>query len=135
MRTVGAILRWVGAVFAAALTFVIVYVVGALVWRSFGTNPVTTVDSQNFIAAFLAVSAGTYVVAREQRRTAALVLWILVCAGPLWFVLQDVVGNHFSLVDFAAFCSVLLGASTPMILARSRLLRGKRVNPVAGRTE
>jgi|HubBroStandDraft_4_1064222.scaffolds.fasta_scaffold21706_3 hypothetical protein len=133
MRAVGVILRWVGAVFAAALIFVIVYVVGALIRHRLGAYP-SRLDWPSLMAAFLAVTAGTYVVAREQRGTAALVLSILICAAPLWAVLQGVLGSHFSFVNFETFCSVLVGSSTHLMLARSGFFSGKRANRVAGRT-
>jgi hypothetical protein len=139
MRTVGLILRWIGAMFTTALIFLIVVAIGALVWQRFGADAANTVDSQSLLAAFLysllatflAVSVGTYVVVPEQRKTAALVLSILICADPLWFVLQDVLASHFSFANFACFCSVALGASIALGLVRSGLVSGMRINPTA----
>jgi hypothetical protein len=56
MQTVGVILRWVGAVFTAALIFLIVLAVGALVRERFGADPANTVDSRSLLASFLAQS-------------------------------------------------------------------------------
>ena len=104
-------------------------------WRRFGGDVVTAVHGQHFLAAFLAVAAGTFVVQREQRGTAALVLSILIWAGPLWFVVHDLLVRHYSSVDFEALEGVVIGTFTPLILARRGLFSGRLVNRVTARTE
>jgi hypothetical protein len=135
MAHIGLVLRWIGAVCAAVIVFVIVTAIGALIWRRSGTDPLSTVKWTTALAAAAAVLAGAMVVPRGQRKAAALALWMLVSAATLWFVLQDFVAGRFSLANFTTFCFALLGGFIVYYSILSGTFSGRRINRVAGRNE
>lgn len=127
MFSIGQALRWVGAVIVAAIVYVIVCGIGALVWQKLGSDPLDAIKWILAVATSCAVLAGTFVFPREKWKVAAIVLSVLACLLPLGFLVRNAVFGVFSVVDVTELGGALLGGVFAYYLLRAATL-GRIVN-------
>jgi hypothetical protein len=128
MSRLGLILRWVGALLVGALVYVTVAGLVAVIGRQFGADPIGTIGCTINLATIAAVFGGTFIVPREQRKTAALIFWLLATAVPFWFVVQPALSGRFPLINFLLLFSAMIGGYVAYALVRSGLFDGRRIN-------
>jgi hypothetical protein len=105
MHTGLLILRWIGAVIAAFVAYLIAFVLGVLVAKQFGTISDWIIACATIAAAL----AGAMVVPREQRRTAVLALSLLATLYPLWIFVSASSAGRFNAGSFSALLYTLSG--------------------------
>jgi hypothetical protein len=121
-------MRSIGAIFVAFLVLVTVTAVGAVISKYIGTDTALSFDFLYFTSNFLAVVIGAYIVPREQRKTAALVLWILLAVPAL---LGPVLSGHLTVGNILAVGLMVAGGGVAYFLARTGLLSGRKINRVS----
>jgi ABC-type glucose/galactose transport system permease subunit len=119
MFSIGQALRWVGAVIVAAIVYVIVCGIGALVWQKLGGDPLGAMKWILAAATCCAVLTGTFVFPREKWKVAAIVLWVLACLLPLGFLVRNAIFGVFSAVDVAELGGASLGGVFVYVLMRA----------------
>ncbi|HLH95694.1 MAG TPA: hypothetical protein VKW08_11340 [Xanthobacteraceae bacterium] len=126
------VLRWIVAIFVAFLVLVVTTAVGfiAVPWNQAGTVATLSFDFVNFISHFLAVGIGAYVVPGEQRKAAALALWIL---SSLHAVLPPALSGHLTENILVVGCMVA-GGGFAYFVARTGLLGGRKINRVSSQS-
>ena len=77
------------------------------------------------------VLAGTLIVPREKRQTAALVLWAIALLAPLWGLVQNALAGSFGLGNFIALGGTLLGGGIAFYSLRVAG-SARRINRVSG---
>ena len=121
-------MRSIGAIFVASLVLVTVTVVGTVISKYIGADTALSLDFLYFTSNFLAVVIGAYVVPREQRKAAALVLWILLAIiafpGPA-------LSGHLTVGNILAIGLTVAGGGVAYFLARMGLLSGRKINHVS----
>jgi hypothetical protein len=104
MPRLGLTLRWTAALLTAVVVHVAVLGLGAVLWQRIGGDPLAAVSWMVAAGTLAAVLAGTIVVPRERRRTAAFVIWMLALSPYLWFLV-----SHFSVPHLETFGAALNG--------------------------
>ncbi len=119
------ILRWIGAFVVAWIVFLTVIAVGiSMIRPDFGTVFAHVFEILYFLAIFLAVALGVLVVPREQRKVAALVLWILAVAYSVWPLMT----GHLGPSNFLLLSEGVVGGGIVYYLARTDLFSGGKIN-------
>ncbi len=101
--------RWIAAFLVAAVVWLTVVTLGALIWQNFGTDPVVTTDWAICVATLLAVICGTFVVPPGQRKAAAFTLWMLPLVFILWAILQNALSGRSWVANLGEFSSTFVG--------------------------
>jgi hypothetical protein len=124
-------LRWIGAFVVANIVFYAVIAVGIV-----AIHPDPNVDNDvffsvvamlQFLATVLAVTLGALVVPREQRKAAALVLWIGAVAYSVWPLLKGHLGTN----NFLLFSDGVVSGGVAYYLARTSLISGRKINRIS----
>lgn len=119
-------LRWIGAIVVAVIVFVVALAACAFVWKTFGTHPVRTMEIGMASATTFAILFGAHVVAREQRRAAALALWAFAVAAPLYGLGQNLSSGQFSPTNLAELLWTLSGGLLGNYLVRLTVRQQER---------
>jgi hypothetical protein len=116
------IMRWIGALAVAITIYVIAMFLCTLIWSSLGLGVGPQFYFLFFISCFLAVAVGVLIVPPEQRKNAALALWILSAIDAfLWPTLS----GHLTLANLYPIGVEIAGGGIAYLLARSGLLSGR----------
>ncbi len=103
------VLRWAGAVAVGFIAYFAAFATGYLMWRKFGGDPA---DASRWILAIAtcgAVLAGAFVVPPDNRKAAALALWLLALLFPVALVLKNTLTGHFTTMNLFEFAGTLFG--------------------------
>jgi hypothetical protein len=124
-------LRWIGAIFVAFLVLVAVTIVGFVAVGAVLGNHTDTVMTLSFVIFFtsnlLAVGIGACVVPGEQRKAAALALWILLA---LYAFLPPALSGHLT-GNILVFGCKVAGGGVAYFLATLSLLGGRKINRIS----
>ena len=126
MKTVGRVLRWVGAALIGFAAYLAAFALGYLMWRRYGGDPAGASRWILAIATCCAVLAGAFIVPREQRNAAALALWILALLFPLALVLKNTLAGHFTGMNLFEFAGTLFGGLPAYYVVRIAPQRAHR---------
>jgi|SRR5262245_350332 len=131
MSNVAVLLRWLGALIVAAIAYYIVFALGAVIWQQSGVERGSALHWIMTLATLVGVLAGTLIVPREKRQTAALVLWAIALLAPLWGLVQNALAGSFGLGNFIALGGTLLGGGIAFYSLRVAG-SARRINRVSG---
>lgn len=109
MKRAGRVLRWVGAAMIGFIAYLAAFTLGYLMWRRYGGDPAGASRWILAIATCCAVLAGAFIVPREQRKAAALALWVLALLFPAALVLKNALAGHFTSINLFEFAGTLFG--------------------------
>jgi hypothetical protein len=129
--TVRVIVRWACAIVFAGLVYIVVRILGALVWKQFGTNPATTIQWSILVATALAAILGATTVPRLQRQTAALAIWALTLLIPVGALIQNVFVGDVRSLNVIELFATMGGGFIGFYATRVGNL-GRKINRVSG---
>lgn len=121
MVGVGRMLRWPGAVVVGFIAYIAAFALGYLMWRKFGGDPADASRWILAIATCCAVLAGAFIVPRENRKAAALVLWLLALLFPVTLLLKNTLAGHFTTMNLFEFAGTLFGGLPAYYVVRITL--------------
>jgi hypothetical protein len=130
MSNIGVLLRWTCAFVIAAVVYIIVFALGAVIWKQFGSDPLDTLQWSVALATTFAVISGTVILPREKWKAAALTLWLLALLAPFWFLLQSALSGRALLVNFVELGGGLIGGFIAFYSARIAS-SGRKINRVS----
>jgi hypothetical protein len=133
MYTAKLLLRWIAAIVAAAIVYIVVFVVGALIWQRFGTNALGTAQWSTTIAIALAMMVGAFIVPREQWRAAALAILCIALLFPFWGLLKGALSGALHWISLIELLAMLTGGGIAYYALRTAFA-GQKINRVAGRS-
>ena len=86
--------RWFAAMMVAALVYLLIWTVVALVWKNVGGNAQNAYTISVLLSSAVAVFVGSSIVPRHQWKLAFCILAALASLGPIWFFAQaSIAGN------------------------------------------